>query len=872
MRRVRKLTTMALATLGVLAFMSAPALAGQGYEAVTGHFGEPCKVGENPCGPGKFKEPTALAVNDTTEDVYVVDSGNDRVEYFSFNATTKAYEYAGQFDGSTTPAKSFLDPNEIAVNNDPSSAAHGDVYVADAGHDVIDRFSATGAYEAAGQLTGGCETAGETPPSCNGYAAFTGLLDVAVDPSGDVYVYEAEAGEVYEFSDTGNFLEKFSTHGEVSMQPGFAVDSSGNVYSVRGGEPHTRTVNEYEKGTGNRTQLTESAKPVTTLAIIAVNNDLLLDEGSIIDLFKSPITKGAQPLLTFPSTGLSESAGIAVNGANGEGTIYASQRGADDVDIFATGAPEAPKIVSESASSVSIGQGDLTAVIEPGNSETTYSFEYSTEVSENGSGEKELAGTITTISGEAPIPAEFGEQEVTVPGLQMSRYKKTFYYRAIAKNNIGTTVGKVQAYTKLPLVENEKVSDLTSTSAKLEATVNPVYVEETGYAFEYATSEAAFEKGEGTQIPGGTLGEEINEPVAVSAEIASLTPGQTYYYRVVAENKVTEETNNAHEGKPVVGKPEPFEPYAPPAVTTGEAQNITRTTGTLSGEVDPEGAETTYYFEYISKAGFQAALAKGAANPEEGEAAYRVELAKGAPSPYAEGETTTPLSAGAGDQAVAIGPIPADGLLPGETYHYALVAMNKFDIRSIGSDHTFKTGTKVLPGVSTGGASGVSQNAATLSGTVTTNGLQTNYGFEIGTSPGVYGPATGLGAIGGAQTEEVHVTLGELEPGTTYYYRVEATNADGTVPGQPVSFTTPGFPTLIAPPASPPLIAYTAPAFPKEEKAATTTTKTLTNKEKLAKALKTCKKDKSKSKRTKCEAAAHKKYPVASKRKKKGKK
>jgi len=37
--------------------------------------------------------------------------------------------------------------------------------------------------------------------------------------------------------------------------------------------------------------------------------------------------------------------------------------------------------------------------------------------------------------------------------------------------------------------------------------------------------------------------------------------------------------------------------------------------------------------------------------------------------------------------------------------------------------------------VSTGGMSGISQNAATLSGTVSTNGLQTNYGFEIGTEP-----------------------------------------------------------------------------------------------------------------------------------------
>ena len=48
------------------------------------------------------------------------------------------------------------------------------------------------------------------------------------------------------------------------------------------------------------------------------------------------------------------------------------------------------------------------------------------------------------------------------------------------------------------------------------------------------------------------------------------------------------------------------------------------------------------------------------------------------------------------------------------------------------------------------------------------DGLQTNYGFEIGTRTGNYGPVTGLGSIGGATTEEVHVTLGELERGSDH--------------------------------------------------------------------------------------------------------
>ena len=170
--------------------------------------------------------------------------------------------------------------------------------------------------------------------------------------------------------------------------------------------------------------------------------------------------------------------------------------------------------------------------------------------------------------------------------------------------------------------------------------------------------------------------------------------------------------------------------------------------------------------------------------------------------------------------------------------------------------------------MSTGGASGVSQNTATLSGTVATNSLQTEYGFEIGTEPGNYGPATGLGSIGGALTETVSVRLAELQPGTTYYYRVTATNSDGTRQGETESFTTPGFPTLIASPASPPLIATPDIAFPGEVRTTTSMPKVLTRAQKLVVALKACAK-KPKSKRGACQKQARKRYAPAKKKSKK---
>lgn len=116
-----------------------------------------------------------------------------------------------------------------------------------------------------------------------------------------------------------------------------------------------------------------------------------------------------------------------------------------------------------------------------------------------------------------------------------------------------------------------------------------------------------------------------------------------------------------------------------------------------------------------------------------------------------------------------------------------------------------------------------------------------------------------MGSIGGAATEEVHVTLGELVPGTTYYYRVTATNADGTAQGTDRTFTTPAYNNPIVQPFTLPLIASPAIAFPAETTNTATTPKGLTNAQKLAKALKACRK-KPKGKRASCEKQVRKKF------------
>ena len=109
---------------------------------MTGSFGT------EGAGNGEFEEPSGVAVNDKTGDVYVVDKGNNRVEWFDSTGSN----FEGQFDGSAAPTGALSNPRWIAVDNDASSASKEDVYVtgevqvAGKTRYVIYKFSSTGAY------------------------------------------------------------------------------------------------------------------------------------------------------------------------------------------------------------------------------------------------------------------------------------------------------------------------------------------------------------------------------------------------------------------------------------------------------------------------------------------------------------------------------------------------------------------------------------------------------------------------------------------------------------------------------------------------------------------------------------------------------
>ncbi|MFL5874260.1 MAG: hypothetical protein ACJ75T_12425, partial [Solirubrobacterales bacterium] len=200
---------------------------------------------------------------------------------------------------------------------------------------------------------------------------------------------------------------------------------------------------------------------------------------------------------------------------------------------------------------------------------------------------------------------------------------------------------------------------------------------------------------------------------------------------------------------PAVGVPDVT---TDPAVVTGE------TSVTLKGTVNPDGAPLQECF-------FE----------------YGLTDTYGQTAPCAE----NPAQIGTSTKAVH-----ADlaGLQPETLYHYRLLATNANTTSPIhGDDRTVKTPSK--PAVEAWSAN-VGFDEATLKATVNPENSPTTYRIEWGVDS-TYDQSTAEIAVGSDQTDHaVSLALQGLEPGTTYHYRVVATNGIGVTEGPDLTFNT----------------------------------------------------------------------------------
>ena len=190
-------------------------------------------------------------------------------------------------------------------------------------------------------------------------------------------------------------------------------------------------------------------------------------------------------------------------------------------------------------------------------------------------------------------------------------------------------------------------------------------------------------------------------------------------------------------------------------VTTNPASNVTSSSATLNGTVNPNGLTTNVHFEYGTTTNYGSTT----------------------PSHSYSGTATQNVSAN------------ITGLSAHTTYHFRIVGTSSGGT-AYGSDRTFTTFNATgAPAVTTNPATNVASFSATLNGSVYPHGLTTAVYFQYGTTIS-YGHTTASQIKTGNAYQGVGASISGLSASTTYHFRIVATNSAGTTYGNDRIFTT----------------------------------------------------------------------------------
>jgi hypothetical protein len=580
----RLVVVLLCAVVSVLAFSSAPAVAFETYVAA-----QPIGSGEKGFGAGQMnlaynsvvdadghgaEVSSGIAVNQTTGDIYVADTGNHRIDELEPDgAFMRAWGW-GVVDGkdelevcgpdafpptatcqvgiSGSGAGQFVHPVFIAVDNS-TGLSQGAVYVGDFGDHLVTKFSAEGALEG---------TWGNTTPTPDGQLGPFGTDPegpdgIAVDSAGDLSVawdYEV----VSRFTQEGSFIENQTKgkQGGAFLPNGAALDSEGNVFTGVGlGLTRPPGVDETTSSSRYIGQFATS-DPSTGLAVDPTTGDLYADTGSSIEQFvfsglgvvneqggtctvEPPPSEYACPATeSFGAGDIGAGAGLAIVASTHD--VYVADASTSRIDVFLPAV--IPDVATGAATAVKGHSATLTGTVDPDG---------------EGPAKCQIAWGTTTEFGHT-APCEPAEEEGTTPVAVRAKLTElqpdtTYYYRVQATNRNGTNVGSPsqdrQFSTPGPGLQSgngASVSDVAATSATLDASIDPdngpsspVPGAPTSYYFQYSTAstagcEAAPMSCTSVPVaPGEAIGPGESY-LEVSRHVQGLSAGTVYHYRVVA--------------------------------------------------------------------------------------------------------------------------------------------------------------------------------------------------------------------------------------------------------------------------------------------------------------------------------------------------
>ncbi len=562
--------------------------------------------------PAPYNSP---AIHHASRRLYVSSQSGSSTQLYGFDASAPpAFPTLVGFPFSMSQGNSGVVP--IAADNSSTGSA-GNVYFATedtsqlAFKDQLNGVSPSGAVLPGFPIAPGVNPG---PPAVP--VAAPDIGSIAVNSTGEIWIAAQVGGEPYntilKYSSTGVFLGSL----DVSFPEGSAhritFDSDDNLYIAlyRG----QQSIWKFTAASGYASAVKLPDPPgAWSLAIDPSTEYLYANTASggvsIYDVESGKLFD------EFESDGGS---GIAVDSTNH--AVYTSS--STKVHVYATGTPLlAPTATTTPASAIGGSKATLSGFVDPeGLAVSECKLEYG-KFSSYGQ-TVPCSPTPGSGSGDVAVSAE-------VSGLTPNT---TYHYRVVAANSLATGKGEDETFTTNPppVISSPAMAGLTHNAAELKALVNPKGYETT-YRFEYGTTTSYGTK---VPIPDGNIGSGKAD-VPVSAKISGLSPDTVYHWRVVAENVNGE----------VALPDQTFTTFGPAKAETTGSPIRTTTTAQLQGRVNPDGAPTTYRFEY------------GTEGPCD-------------TNPC----TATPdRSAGSGDVYRFVGE-EVEGLEPGTTYHYRVVA------------------------------------------------------------------------------------------------------------------------------------------------------------------------------------------------------
>jgi phosphodiesterase/alkaline phosphatase D-like protein len=308
-----------------------------------------------------------------------------------------------------------------------------------------------------------------------------------------------------------------------------------------------------------------------------------------------------------------------------------------------------------------------------------------------------------------------------------------------------------------PTVSTEAATNVdTTTAATLNANVNPNGAA-SNVEFEYST-DSNLATGV-TIVSAGTATGSSSTPI--STQITGLTRGTTYYFRAKATNSVGTS----------FGTILSFTPIGPPVITISAASNLGETTTTINAQVNASGGTTSsIQFVWSTSANFTSDTRTSNSTPSS-----------------VSGNTLTSISAN------------LTGLTPAMTYYYRVIASNAAGTTT---SESISFTTTPAPSASTSSATNITSTSAVLNGVANARGnATTSLNFTYSTIPDLSSGVTTVNAkpsqAPGLLDTPESATVTGLTTGTTYYFRLNITNVNGSNSGQILSFTPSAAPLVV---------------------------------------------------------------------------